>query len=67
MQIKTLSPKERECLNWVAAGKTTSEIGKILGVSRHTITFHVKNACYKLNAPNRAAAIANAFKASILK
>lgn len=66
--IKTfLSPKEQECLHWVALGKTTNEISDILGISRHTVNFHLRNACFKLNARNRAAAIAKAIHASILK
>ena len=64
---KTLSPKERECLHWVALGKTTDEISDILGLSRHTVNFHLRNVCSKLDAPNRPAAIAKAFHAAILK
>ena len=64
---KALSPKERECLYWVALGKTTYEIGIILGLSYHTVDFHLRNVCTKLDAPNRSAAIAKAFHFAILK
>lgn len=61
-----LSHKERECLIWVALGKTTLEISTILGLSEHTVNFHLRNVCIKLNAPNRSAAITQAFNAKIL-
>lgn len=63
---KKLSHKERECLHWVALGKTTTEISTILGLSEHTINFHLRNVCTKLEAPNRSAAITKAFNAQIL-
>ncbi|MBR1146153.1 LuxR family transcriptional regulator [Bradyrhizobium sp. AUGA SZCCT0431] len=39
-----LSPRELECLEWAAQGKTTWEIGRILGISRHTVAFYLENA-----------------------
>lgn len=65
--LHPLSPRERDCLHWVALGKTTEEIGLILGLSHHTVNFHLRNVCKKLDAPNRSAAIAKAFHASIFK
>lgn len=65
--LPLLSLRERECLHWVAMGKTTAEISMILGLSHHTVNFHLRNACRKLDAPNRSAAIAKAFHASIFK
>lgn len=62
-----LTPKEQECLHWVALGKTTDEISDILSISPHTVNFHLRNACTKLNARNRPAAIAKAIHACILK
>ncbi len=66
MKIKPLSPQESECLYWVALGKTTQEIGKILGLSRHTVNFHIRKCLTKLNASNRPAAIAKALTLSLL-
>lgn len=65
--FRPLSPRERDCLHWVALGKTTNEIGIILGLSHHTVNFHLRNVCIKLNVPNRSAAIAKAFHTSIFK
>src|SRR5882757_999266 len=33
----SLSPREAECLEWAAQGKSAWEIGTILGISRHTV------------------------------
>jgi LuxR family transcriptional activator of conjugal transfer of Ti plasmids len=43
-----LSPRELECLEWAAAGKSAWEIGHILGISRHTAAFYLGNAKVKL-------------------
>ena len=32
-----LSPRELECLEWAAEGKSAWEIGQILGISRYTV------------------------------
>lgn len=66
MRKKTLSKKERECLYWVALGKTSGEISRILGVSHHTVNFHIRNTFTKLNVTNRPAAIAQAVALSLL-
>ena len=62
-----LSQREMESLRWISMGKTSWEIATILGVSEHTINFHVRNVCTKLQAPNRQAAVATALRAGILK
>ena len=62
-----LSQRELESLRWVSMGKTSWETATILGVSEHTINFHVRNACAKLQAPNRQAAVATALRVGLLK
>jgi DNA-binding CsgD family transcriptional regulator len=52
-----LSAREREVLEWVAAGKTNAEIAIILGVSPHTIKHHVSRILEKLGVENRMAAM----------
>jgi DNA-binding CsgD family transcriptional regulator len=54
--VTSLSPKEREILSWVAAGKTDDEIGTILSISRNTVDTHMRNIFRKLDAPNRVSA-----------
>jgi len=55
---EALTAREVECLSWAARGKTEEEIGIILQRSRDTIHFHLRNAGLKLEAANRAHAIA---------
>ena len=55
---RPLTPRERECLQWVAAGKTDWEIGQILTISEQTAHGYVQNALGKLGARTRAQAVA---------
>jgi DNA-binding CsgD family transcriptional regulator len=57
-QTHELSERERECLQWAAAGKTDAEIGKLIGVSAATAHFHIERAKKKLGVRSRAEAIA---------
>jgi len=63
----TLSPRECECLNWIAAGKTAWETAKIIGVTESTVSFHIRNTIIKLNANNRAQAVAVAMARSLIQ
>lgn len=54
----SLTPRERDCLAFVAEGKSDWEISVILAVSQSTVKFHVDNARRKLGAVNRAHAVA---------
>lgn len=53
-----LSPRERDCLGFVANGLSDSEIAERLGVGVTTIVSHVQNARRKLGARTRAQAVA---------
>jgi DNA-binding CsgD family transcriptional regulator len=53
-----LTAREIECLTWAARGKTTSEIAEHLHRSSETVEFHLSNAMTKLDAHNRAHAVA---------
>jgi DNA-binding CsgD family transcriptional regulator len=55
---ETLTPRERDCMAFVAEGKSDWEISVILGISQSTAKFHVDNARRKLGAVNRAQAVA---------
>jgi LuxR family quorum sensing-dependent transcriptional regulator len=57
-----LTPRERECLKWAAAGKSEWEISQILGISEHTSEKHLLNAKFKLGAVNRVQAVAEAIR-----
>lgn len=53
-----LSEREVECLRWTALGKSSEEIGELIGRSPETVRFHLKKATKKLNANNRIHAVA---------
>ena len=53
-----LSPREAECLRWIAHGKTDFEVGKILEISPRTVRFHINNAKNKLGVATRIQAVA---------
>ena len=55
---QNMTAREIECLRWVAAGKTDSEIGVILSIAATTVKFHVDRARTKLGARTRAQAVA---------
>jgi LuxR family quorum sensing-dependent transcriptional regulator len=56
--LRKLTPRERECLKWIASGKTDWEISQILNISEQTVHGYVQNALTKLNARTRAQAVA---------
>lgn len=55
-----LTPREREIMQYVANGKGSEVIGDILGLSKATIEFHVKNALRKLGVASRLQGVARA-------
>jgi len=55
-----ISQRERECLRWVADGKSSNDVASLLGISVNTVNFHVNNLMKKLNVYNRPQAIAKA-------
>ncbi|SAH87179.1 LuxR family transcriptional regulator [Bordetella ansorpii] len=65
-QVPALTPREKDCLQWAAVGKTSWEIAYILNVSERTVVFHIGNACRKLGATNRRQAVARAIGLHII-
>jgi len=61
-----LSPRECECLNWAAMGKTSPEIAIIIDRSVETVRLHIKNAMLKLHASTRTHAVAKAVQLGVL-
>jgi DNA-binding CsgD family transcriptional regulator len=54
-----LSPRELECLEWAAKGKSAWETGQLLNVTRRTAAFHLDNAKMKLGVRTICQAVAN--------
>jgi len=61
-----ITDRERECLTWTARGKSAWTIGKILGVSEHTVNFHLKRCMSKLGATNRMQAVVAAVRLGLI-
>lgn len=57
-----LSPRQREILALVAAGRTSKEIASALGISESTVNWHLANVFARLGASSRAEAVALAMR-----
>lgn len=61
-----LTEKEREVLLWMADGKCSFEISDIMGITKNTVNFHIKNIIRKFNAPNRLLAVVYASASGLI-
>jgi|SRR5580765_368896 LuxR family quorum-sensing system transcriptional regulator CciR len=61
-----LTQRERDCLTWVAGGKSSWEIGRVLGISEATVNFHLGNAATKLGVRGRVCAVARAMRLGLI-
>jgi DNA-binding NarL/FixJ family response regulator len=61
-----LTPREAEVLQHMAAGLANKQIAARLGVSAHTVKFHVASILSKLGASTRAEAVAIAARRGFL-
>jgi diguanylate cyclase (GGDEF)-like protein len=66
-KITSLTPKELEVLKWVQEGKTNDEIATIIGNSKWTVKFHLKNVMKKLSVTTRAQAVSQAIGEGMLQ
>lgn len=57
-----LTPREREVLQWSAAGKTAEDIGVILGLTKNTVESHHRHIREKLDAINLVHAVTKAVR-----
>lgn len=55
-----LSPRQAECLYWVQEGKSSRDIGVILGLSHRSVERHVFKACAALGVKTRLQAVIRA-------
>lgn len=63
----TVSRRELEVLGLVRQGFTNAEIGRLLGISERTAKAHVTALLVKLQASDRAEAVARGFERGLLK
>jgi LuxR family quorum sensing-dependent transcriptional regulator len=53
-----LSARELECLQWAAAGKSDSDMAKLIGIRPATAHFHIEQAKRRLGVKTRVEAVA---------
>lgn len=63
---QNLSPREHEVLELVASGLPNKAIARALGISDHTVKFHVSSVLTKLDAASRTEAVTIATRTGIL-
>ena len=61
-----LTPREMDVLALVAEGATNRRISKKLGISEHTVKFHVNALLAKFQVFTRSAVIAQAFRLGMI-
>lgn len=61
-QIPYLAARELECLMWISKGKTSLEIGIILGICESTVNGYIRSIFRKMNVTSRSMAIMKADK-----
>jgi DNA-binding CsgD family transcriptional regulator len=66
LEIMRFTRRERECLEWVARGKSSWDISIILNISENTVNFHLKNTMKKLGASRRSVAAIKAIKLGLI-
>ena len=57
-----LTPRELECLKWIASGKSDWQIGQILTISQKTVNYHVENVKRKFGVATRIQAVVAAMR-----
>lgn len=65
--LPDLTERQLECLRLVAEGKSSWDIGTILGISSVTATYHIKNAMRKLSTGSRTVAAIKAIELGLLE
>lgn len=61
-----LGQREVETLTWAARGKSSTEIGEILGLSKRTVDFHIERARSKLGVATRVQAVMKATSGQLI-
>jgi len=62
-----LTERELETLSWVARGKSSADIGVILGVSERTVNFHIDNVIRKTGVATRIQAAVKCTMLGLIK
>jgi DNA-binding CsgD family transcriptional regulator len=61
-----LTERELEVLRWTMDGKSAWAVGEILGISEHTVNFHLRNVFSKLGASSKHQAVLKALALGLI-
>jgi DNA-binding CsgD family transcriptional regulator len=61
-----LTPREIDILRWSMEGKSAWNVGEILGVSEHTVNFHLRNIFKKMNCSTKQQAVLKAMQLGLV-
>jgi DNA-binding NarL/FixJ family response regulator len=64
--VEPLTPREQEVLSLVADGLRNRAIAERLGISEHTVKFHLAAVFGKLGATSRTDAVRRAFRLGLI-
>lgn len=62
-----LTARELDCLQWMAAGKTAWEVGRILGISEAGVNFHFSNLRTKFGVTKRNDVVVKAIRMGLVQ
>jgi DNA-binding CsgD family transcriptional regulator len=67
INVRPLTTREIEVIEWMYYGKTNEEIAALLNISVYTVKNHVQKILLKLSASNRTQAVLRAAEAGIVR
>jgi len=65
-RLEELSPREVEVLRWMAEGLGNKEIADRLGISDHTVKFHISSILAKLGVGSRTEAVTQGIRMGLV-
>lgn len=66
LPLETITPREREVLQLLAEGLPNKAIAQRLGISEHTVKYHVNALLGKLDAQSRTEAVVRATRLGLI-
>ncbi len=65
-EVKPLSKREKEILNYIAKGLSNKEVADVLGLSSTTVRTHLEHIYEKLNVTNRVEAVTEGIRQGLI-
>jgi len=65
--LQPLTARQLECLRWAAAGKSSADIGAIIGLSARTVDDHLAAVCRRLGVRTRVQAVVLALQFQLIQ